>query len=338
MTKTKQESLIKQHLRLDWNMSDRAIARAVKVSPSTVGKVRKNMKPPQSVQIDTQDIGHDLSNYPFLYAHKTELHNLSLKSKQVMKNIEVLRLMEDRKSLSPRYCQRLLNQEKKNSRRNPDGSSTEVIIKCADLTTKLDFVKDEEIDLILMDPMYGKQAIETTYTQISEICGRVLKNGASALIMVGQSHLPTALSALLSDKRLRYHWCLSVVLPRQSPALQWLNVSPHFKLVLHLVKGSYTGELYSDVIIAKEPDKTRLYEYQQDQQVFDELAKRFIQHSGTTLLDMTMGSGTSLISGLRTGLCSKVIGVDCKKSAVAIAKKRVSDEQLAQRQDSTDSD
>lgn len=75
--------------------------------------------------------------------------------------------------------------------------------------------------------------------------------------------------------------------------------------------------------------------YQQDQQVFDELAKRFIQHSGTTLLDMTMGSATSLIAGLRTGLCSKIIGVDYDKSAVTIAKKRIADE-LSHRLDSTD--
>lgn len=338
MAKTKKEPLIKQHLRLDWSMSDRAIARAVKVSPSTVGRIRKSMKPPQCVQMDTEDTLYDLSNYPFLYAHKTELHNLSLKSKQAMRNVEVLKLMEDRKSLSPRYCQRLLNKAKKNSRRNPDGSIPEVIIKCADLKEGLKFINDEEVDVIIMDPMYGKEAIETTYTHISEVCGRVLKNGGSALIMVGQYNLPAALSALLTDKRLRYHWCLSVVLPRQSPALQWLNVSPHYKLVLHLVKGqTYTGDKYSDLIIAKEADKDRIYEYQQDQQVFDELAKRFIQHNNTTLLDMTMGSATSLIAGLRTGLCSKIIGVDCKKSVVTIAKKRIEDE-LAHRIDYTAGD
>lgn len=48
--------------------------------------------------MDTKDITADLSNYPFLLAHKVELSELSLKSKQVMKSVEVLNLMERRKS------------------------------------------------------------------------------------------------------------------------------------------------------------------------------------------------------------------------------------------------
>lgn len=310
-------------------MSDRAIARTVNVSPTTVGKVRKTMKQSATCPMDTKDTTTDLSNYPFLLAHKAELSELSLKSKQVMKSVEVLNLMEQRKSLSPRYCARLLNQAKKNSRRfNPDRSVPKVIIKCADIKNGLDFVEDESVDIIITDLMYDRKSIENTYSYISEICGRCLKDGGSALIMVGQSHLPLALSALTSDKRLRYHWCLSVVLPRQSPALQWLHVSPHFKLVLHFVKGSsYKGDLYSDIIISKDlPDKSKLYEWQQDQFIFDELARRFIQHNDTVLLDMCAGSATSLIAGLRTGLCKTVIGVDCDKKAISIAKKRINEE------------
>jgi hypothetical protein len=329
MSKIKKETLIKRHLDLDWNAPLRSIAKAVGVSHETVRAVKKTMKPPQSCQIDT---GHKtaIRIYDRYYIeNKDKLSKLNLRSIKLMIRDDVWDMMKEKKSLSPIYCARLLNKEKKNSRRAiPNGSKTKVIIKCLDLTKGLDFIKDSEIDLILMDPMYDRKSVETTYKQISEICGRVLKEGASALIMVGQAHLPIALSNLLTDKRLRYHWCLSVVLPRSAPSLQFLNVSPHHKIVLHLVKGNaYEGELYSDLIIAKNPpNKDKSYEYQQDQWVFDELARRFIQHSNCTLLDMTCGSGTSLIAGLRTGLCTRIIGVDKSENACKLARKSIKEE------------
>jgi ribosomal protein L11 methylase PrmA len=86
---------------------------------------------------------------------------------------------------------------------------------------------------------------------------------------------------------------------------------------------NYTGDWYSDLITANPTDKDRDVPWEQPQDVFDALASRFIQKAGIILLDPCCGSGTSLIAGIKTGLCARVIGVDIDPVAVKTARKRV---------------
>jgi len=142
--------------------------------------------------------------------------------------------------------------------------------------------------------------------------------------MTGYAALPQILDALREDKRLRYNWTITTIFPRRSSNLGWIGVSSFAKPVLHFTcEKAYKGELYSDLITAEPANKTREIAWEQPLDVFDELAKRFIQHGDSVLLDPCCGTSTSLLSGLRTRCCAKVLGTDISEECVKISKKRI---------------
>jgi hypothetical protein len=142
--------------------------------------------------------------------------------------------------------------------------------------------------------------------------------------MTGYGILPQVLDALREDPRLRYNWTITTVYPRRSSNLGWIGVSSFCKPVVHFTCGSpYKGEIYSDLVTAEPANKTREIEWEQPLDVFQKLASVFLQKSDSVLLDPCSGSGTSLLAGLQTGCCSKVLGTDISSECVKISKKRI---------------
>lgn len=189
----------------------------------------------------------------------------------------------------------------------------------------MDWVADSSVDLILTDLPYSS-AYLNVYKALSHLAGRVLKKDgiASLVCMTGYAALPQVLDALREDKRLRYNWTITTVFPRRSSNLGWIGVSSFAKPVIHMTcEKAYKGEIYSDLITAEPANKAREIEWEQPLDVFDKLASVFLQHGDSVLLDPCCGSATSLLSGLRTNCCAKVIGTDINEDCVKISKKRV---------------
>lgn len=327
--KIKKESLIKQHLRLNWSSSDRSIAKACSVSPTTIGKIRKTMKPPTECPVDNGT--QSWEDHQYYLANKTALDKLPIKSKRLLRRLDILNLMESRQSLSPRYCARLINQEIKATSRQIDGTLPEIVLRCDDLTNGLAWLKGH-CDIICVDVPYGAEYIDNgLYHKIAEVSHRLLCDGGSLLVTVGSAHLPKAIAALDSVDGLNYHFDLVVTLNKggSSKTLQeHYNVTAQHKNILWFVRGEYKGELISTLIQSAPPNKAtpKLHPWQQDQHAYDQLLKRFVQKPNSVVADIAMGSGTTIISAIRTGLCSTIYGVDCDKSAVATAKKAVKKE------------
>lgn len=327
--KTKQESLIKQHLKLNWGSSDRSIAKACSVSPTTVGKVRKTMKPPTECPLDNGT--QSWEDHPYYLANKTALDKLPIKSKRLLRRLDILNLMEVRQSLSPRYCLRLINQQIKTVNRQVGKTTPEIVLKCDDLTNGLAWLKGP-CDIICVDVPYGAEYInDGLYHKIAEVSHRLLCNGGSLLVTVGSAHLSKAILSLDSVDGLNYHFDLVITYNYggSSKTLQQnYCVTAQHKNILWFVKGEYKGELISTLIQSAPPNKTtpKLHKWQQDQHTYDILLSRFVQKQNSVVADIAMGSGTAIISAIRTGLCSTIYGVDCDKSAVAIAKKAVKKE------------
>ncbi|WP_143031526.1 site-specific DNA-methyltransferase [Proteiniborus ethanoligenes] len=237
--------------------------------------------------------------------------------------------MQERGSLSPRSSQAALNRKRKAARRkNTSGVVPEVDIRQCDLLKDdLSWIPDDSVDLILTDLPYSVDHIEL-YRILSHLAGRLLKKDgiASLVCMTGYVALPDILDALRTDKRLYYNWTLTTIFPRRSSNLGWIGVSSFAKPVIHLTAGSrYKGEIYSDLITAEPANKNREIEWEQPLDVFDELAKRFLQQGDSVVLDPCCGSGTSLLASLRTGSCAKVIGTDISNDCIKISKRRIAD-------------
>lgn len=327
LTNAEKRALIKQQIKIEPSLSSRAIGKQLGVSHVTVGKIRKELL--ESGQLTIVDTPSEYLSHPYLKKHPQILKGLDARGLRALKAPGVLDFMQERGSLSPRSSQAALNRLRKAARRkNTSGVVPEVDMRQSDLLKdNLSWISDDSVDLILTDLPYSADYVEL-YRALSKLAGRVLKKDgiASLVCMTGYGALPQILEALHTDTRLRYNWTLTTVFPRRSSNLTWIGVSNFAKPVIHMTcQVRYKGDMYSDLIEAKPANKTRQIEWEQPLDVFDELAKRFVQRGDSVVLDPCCGAGTSLLAALRTGSCSKVIGSDISGDCIKISKRRIGD-------------
>lgn len=317
--------LIETQIKIAPHLSARAISKQLGYSHVTIQKYKQKLI--KNGQLSIVDTPPEWQLHPYLKLHPKILDGLDARGLRALKAPGVLDLMQERGSLSPRACQAILNRQIKAARRkNNSGAVPEVDIRCLDLINdNMDWVQSDSVDLILTDLPYSSAYI-SVYKALSHLAGRVLKKDgvASLVCMTGYVALPQVFDALREDTRLRYNWTITTVFPRRSANLGWIGVSSFAKPVLHFTCGSsYKGEIYSDLITAEPANKARSIEWEQPLDVFDELAKRFVQHGDSVVLDPCCGSGTSLLSALRTNCCAKALGTDISAECVKISKRRI---------------
>lgn len=320
--------LIIDRLKIAPELSDRAIAKMVigGVSPTTVGKVRREFfdKTIQTGHSDTQP--DDWMKHPYLKANPDLLEGLSDKSLRAIKSKGVLDLMQQRKSRSPRYCQRILYDEHKEVNKDPAITITEddVSIFVGDVTTGLPQIKDNSVDVLFVDPPYDRVAVETLYSHISSVAGRVLVDGGSLLVMSGGTHIDVALRELATDENLKFNWDLAYVSPRGIPLIHSRKVATAVKHILWLVKGTYKGTIVYDLIEAPpDPERTDKTPHHWGQSVegVKEVLRR-VSKDGNTICDVMCGGGSTAIATLELG-GRKVIACDIDEDAVKTTKSRV---------------
>lgn len=323
---SEKRKLIEKQIKIAPHLSARAIGKQLGYSHVTIQKYKQKLL--ESGQLSIVDTPPEWQLHPYFIKNRDDiLTGLDARGLRALKAPGVLDLMQERGSLSPRSCQAILNRQIKAARRkNTSDAVPEVDIRCADLLKDdLNWVQDDSVDLILTDLPYSS-AYLNVYKALSHLAGRVLKKDgiASLVCMTGYGALPQVLDALREDKRLRYNWTITTVFPRRSSNLGWIGVSSFAKPVIHMTCGSsYKGEIYSDLITAEPANKAREIEWEQPLDVFDKLASVFLQHGDSVLLDPCCGTSTSLLSGLHTGCCAKVIGVDINSECVKISKRRI---------------
>lgn len=325
-TQSEKRKLIADKLRVVPELSDRAIARMLGVSPTTVGSVRRELadKTVQSGQMDTQ--AEDWTNHPYLREHPDILIGLSERSLRAIKAPGVLDKMQEIGSRSPRYCQRLLYKERIEANKNPAITVTEddVEVFVGDVRTGLPQIKDSSVDLVFIDPPYNKEAVEELYKHIASVAGRVLVQGGSLLVMCGGSYLDLALKELSTDKRLQYNWDVVYVCPRGVPLIQDRKVSAAVKHILWFVKGKYEGKIVYDYIEAPpDPDgadKT-YHRWGQSVEGVKEILRRLTK-DGDVICDFMCGGGSTVVAALELG-GRKIIACDVDKEAVRTTQRRV---------------
>jgi len=327
LTRAEKRRLIIDRLRVAPELSDRAIAKMLGVSPTTVGKVRREYpdKTVQNGQVDTS--GYDWTKHPYLKENPDLLVGMSEASLRAIRVPKVLDKMQERKSKSPRYCQRLLYEERKQANKSPAVSVTEddVEIFVGDIRTGLPQIKDESVDLIFVDPAYDKVAVETLYSHIASVAGRILVEHGSLAVMCGGTHLDIALRELSTDERLRFNWDIAYVCQSGGiPLIHYRKVSTAVKHILWFTKGNYKGQIVYDLIEAppdpKGTDKTH-HHWGQSVEGVKEVLRR-LSTEDTVICDVMCGGGSTVVAALELG-GRKVIACDIDKDAVKTTKQRV---------------
>lgn len=324
---TETQRRIKEYLKTAWNLSGRSVGRALGVSHTTAGIVRKKMI--ESGRFDhLYNEDSEWMNHPYIQANKYLLETLNVRGLRAIKRIEVLDYMMTHPQIkSPCVAQAYLARQKRQERKDARVviDLVDVDIRVADVrkVEQFDWIDDGSVDLCICDPPWGKASPEVC-EGIAEVAARKLKNGGSLLILVGGSYLPEVMDALSSNKRLRYHWLLSCPLPQGSPSsVSWLKVQSKVRLILWYVKGRYDGDIISDYIDRPNSnngtDKT-YHEWGAPDDLITELIERFTD-PGDVVADFTVGGGTTAVCSILLG--RKFLGSDVDERAVKTAMSRV---------------
>jgi hypothetical protein len=98
------------------------------------------------------------------------------------------------------------------------------------------------------------KSVETLYSHIASVAGRILVEGGSLLVMCGGAYLDKAIAELATDKRLRYNWTIAYLCKSNgSPLIHSRKVDTSYGIV----KGRYEGKIVYDLIEAPpDPDGT----------------------------------------------------------------------------------
>lgn len=324
---TEKQKKIQEYLKNAWELSDRSVARALGVSHSTVGRVRQEMI--QSGRFDhLSNEDEEWMNHPYIQANKGLLETLNPRGLRAIKRLDVLDYMMTHPQIkSPCVAQAYLEREKRQKRKDARVvlNINDVDIRVADVRQvgQFDWIRDNSVDLCICDPPWGKLS-PVVCEGISKVAATKLRDGGSLLVLVGGSYLPDVITALSSDKRLRYHWLLTCKLPQGSPAsVSWLKVQSKVRLVLWFVKGKYSGDIVADYIDRPTSDNTTdksHHEWGAPEELVSELIRRFTD-PGDTIADFTVGGGTTAVSSVL--LCRRFLGTDIDAEAIKTTMRRV---------------
>lgn len=324
---TETQKRIKEYLKMAWKQSDRSVARALGVSHSTVGLVRKRMiESGRFVHLSNED--DTWKNHPYIVANKGLLETLNARNLRAIKRLDVLNyLMDNPQIKSPCVAQAYLAREARAKRKDArvDIDLDDIDIRVADVrqVEQFDWIPDNSIDLCICDPPWGKSSASVC-EGISKVAASKLREGGSLLVLVGGSYLPEVITALSSDKRLRYHWLLTCNLPQGSPAsVSWLKVQSKVRLVLWFIKGTYDGAIISDYIQRPNSDSDTdkiFHSWSAPEGLISDLIERYT-YPGNIVADFTLGGGTSAVCSVLLG--RRFIGSDIDEDAVKTTISRV---------------
>lgn len=178
-------------------------------------------------------------------------------------------------------------------------------------------IEPESIDAIITDPPYSREFLPL-YEALAVTATRLLKQGGSLLVMVGQSYLPEVLALMVPH--IRYHWTLAYLTPGgQSAQLFQRNVNTFWKPVLWFVNGEYKGDWVGDVAKSDMNDK-RFHDWGQSESGMADLIGRFT-YPGQTICDPFLGGGTTGV--VAVGMNRRFVGIDIDQKAIETSQGRL---------------
>jgi 16S rRNA G966 N2-methylase RsmD len=182
-------------------------------------------------------------------------------------------------------------------------------------------IDDASVDVIITDPPYPHEFLPC-YEALGRLACRVLKPGASCLVMIGQSYLPDVVAALIRGG-LRYHWTLAYLTPGgQAVQVFPRKVNTFWKPLLWFTNGArehggWIGDVTKSVV--NDNDK-HAHDWGQSVSGMADIVSRLSAPSNT-VLDPFCGAGTTGVAALSLG--RKFIGVDIDAAHIATSAARL---------------
>ncbi len=307
-------------------MSNRAVARNLNCSHTTVSSVRQELIEANELET-TNKTDTNWINHPHLIANPNILDNATVRTLRALRSDGVLDMMQERNLKSAVYAQQLLNQQRKRARKDfslikPDLADVRLI--CADIAIDIPEIPDNSVDLVLCDPPYSSDYLHL-YLDLGKLIARTLTKHGNALVMCGQQSIDEKISALTTH--LKYHWTISYIVSDRPTLLQHIGVTSSQKVILWLRRkdaDKVSGDLHRDVFYAPhittdERLKTH-HAWEQSPLGFQMLLEEF-SNVNDLVFDPCCGSGTTALGAISTG--RKFVGVDIDYKHIETAKQRI---------------
>ena len=187
---------------------------------------------------------------------------------------------------------------------------------CGDIQEKMAEIQDASIDVIITDPPYPAGYLPL-YEVLARESARVLKPGASLIVMIGQSYVPEILA--LMTPYIRYQWTCCYEAHGASTQLWQRKVLTQWKPLIWFVNGEYTGEWKYDILKSDKRDKDHHDWGQSESGMFD-IVDRF-SVPGDIILDPFCGAGTTGVVSIATD--RRFIGIDISEQEIEKTRLRI---------------
>ncbi len=205
-------------------------------------------------------------------------------------------------------------------------SNDSVKLICGDFREVCKDIPANSVDVIVTDAPYAKEYLDL-FEDLAILGKRVLKDGGSMLVMVGQYFLPDILNSMCKHlnyywTHVNYYWTHAYLMPGGQSARLWQKrVNTFWKPVLWFVKGEYNGDSVGDVAkSANNNNDKRFHKWGQSESGMTDLIERF-SHPGEVILDPFLGGGTTGVVALK--MKRKFIGIDIEERNINITKGRM---------------
>ena len=240
---------------------------------------------------------------------------------------------------------------------NKDVVTNEYSLLFGDCLERMKEIPDDSVDLILTDPPYGTTACKwdsvIDFDLMWEQLKRIIKpNGA--IVLFGSEPFSSALR-MSNVKQYKYDWIWDKKLPSGMQIAKYRPMQRHENILVFCCNGTpnyypiktpqkeRTGKIYSrsetspikyddgklktykdknpqSILEFYKRDGKALHPTQKPVDLLEYLIKTYTQE-GETVLDFTIGSGSTIVAALNTN--RKVIGIEMDEGYFDIAKERI---------------
>ncbi len=196
------------------------------------------------------------------------------------------------------------------------------ILYCGDAGEILQQLPDESIDLVLTDPPYLKKYLYT-YDYLANYCPKIMKNGASLLMIVGHYALPNIIEKF--KRKLKYRWIFCMNQEDGKHSRMAMGIEVMWKPILWYVKRAYPNGrgFIKDMLKITKPDgiKKEYHKWQQSEQWAEFFITKLTFSSQDIILDPYFGAGT--VGVVSEKLNRRWIGIEINPEYCEIAKQRI---------------
>ncbi len=323
LSQRERRALVADAIRDDPQASDRRIAVALGVSPTTVGAVRAELVAVGDVsRLDTRTDALGRSQpatkpAPAIIVRGARDERRAREALAAIGDEAPSRLLDlkaaERQARKADYERRRASAEPTD---HAAGSRWE--LRAGDFAAALDDVETGSVDLIYTDPPYT-DAFAERWRDLSALGARVLRRGGVAVFYIGHHNLPEIVDQL--REHLSWLWHLALVQPGRESRFMGTHVHNGHRDLLVFTNGPYTPRRWvRDTIVAKDPADKHLHPWQQGMETPRYLVDVLSSPDGL-VLDPCVGSGTFGVAALMSG--RRFLGVDVDPTTLAIAEERL---------------